>query len=187
MLGLRVGSQDRQWEILKSGIASIASRHISSIDIQNEAIAMLKSASWIVALLLTAAPILPARADIIFRSTPSGSSVRVNSGSPYRSGIRHYPNQVIIRQDGYNSSYPGVVRPYDSYNNRVLIQRSNYYNPYFPRTPYNHRPRTVIVVPRTVIVNPGYSNSIRNCGNTIYGSSIASPIPVNPYTGLACR
>jgi hypothetical protein len=45
----------------------------------------------------------------------------------------------------------------------------------------------VIVVPRTVIVNPGYSNSIPNCGTTIYGSSISSPIPVNPYTGLACR
>lgn len=145
---------------------------------------MLKSISWIVALSIIVAPILPARADIVFRSTPSGSSVRVNSGYPYRSGIRHYPNQVIIRQDRYNSSYPSVVRPYNPYNNRVLIQRN--YNPYFPRTPYNYRPRTVIVVPRTVIVNPGY-NRIRNCGNTIYGSPIASPIPVNPYTGLACR
>lgn len=129
------------------------------------------------------APSLPAQAG--FRSSGFGVSIGspsfgVSIGTPYGGNYRPYRNQVILRRsfyDPYRPYYPGVYSP-------------GFYSPNFPDS-------RVIVVPRTVIVNPGYNNYPRHnnypgynsayCGSVIYGSPIASPIPVDPFTGLACR
>ncbi len=72
----------------------------------------------------------------------------------------------------------GVGRPYrygyPYFGTRVLINGPYY--PYYPNAVYP----SVIVAPNGYY-SPGYA-----CGTTIYGSSIPSPILVNPYTGLAC-
>jgi hypothetical protein len=138
---------------------------------------MFKLISCLVAGSIVLVPFLPARADFGARSSGFGVSIGApspfgfSSSTPYGndSGLG---NRVILRStlsDPYNSYYPGVYSP-------------GFYSPGFSSS-------TVIVAPRarTVIVNPGYNNDRPTCGSAIYGSPIASPIPVNPFTGLACR
>lgn len=148
---------------------------------------MFKLISCLVAGAVVLAPMLPAQAGY-HRIRSSGFGVQVGSPSfgfsvgNYNDRYRRYPNEVIIRRSFYDrdrSYYPGVNSP-------------GFYSPGFPNS-------TVIVVPRTVILNPGYNNynyrnynqrnynNHANCGSVIYGSPIASPIPVDPFTGLACR
>lgn len=139
---------------------------------------MFKLISCLVASSIVLAPMLPAQAGFGIRS--SGFGVTIGTPSSFGVGVRRgfnhgrypYGNGVIIRST--------IGNPYYNYGN---YQRPGYYSPGFPNS-------TVIVAPRvrTVIVNPGYQNRYRsNCGSVIYGSPIASPIPVDPYTGLACR
>jgi hypothetical protein len=139
---------------------------------------MFKLISGLVAGAIVLAPMLPAWAGG-FGHRSSGFGITIGSPSSFgvRSSFGRYPRGF---QRGY---YPyggsGVVirstinKPYYNYG------QPGYYSPRFPT-------RSVIVAPRvrTVIVNPGYRS---NCGSVIYGSPIASPIPVDPYTGLACR
>ncbi len=129
------------------------------------------------------APMLPAHAGYGFRSGGFGVSIGspsfgVSIGNGYNNRYRPYRNEVIPRRsfyDPYRPVYPNVYSP-------------GFYSPEFPSP-------TVIVVPRTVIVNPGYDNYNHNynynnsdsCGSVIYGSPIASPVPVDPFSGLACR
>ncbi|MBW4524976.1 MAG: hypothetical protein KME18_07230 [Phormidium tanganyikae FI6-MK23] len=136
---------------------------------------MFKFISCLVASAIVLAPMLPAHAGY-HRIRSSGFGVSIGSpsfgfsiGTPYGGNYRPYRNRVVPRRsfyDPYRRVYPNVYSP------RV-------YSPGF-RNP------TVIVVPRTVIVNPGYNRS-SYCGSVIYGSPISSPIPVDPFTGLACR
>ena len=139
---------------------------------------MFKIISAFVAGAIVLAPFLPARADFGIRSSGFGVSIGAPStfgftvGTPY--GYHPgYRERVIIRNsinDPFNSYYPGVYSP--GFNSSG-----------FPSS-------TVIVAPRarTVIVNPGFNNSYRpTCGSVVYGSPIVSPIPVDPFTGLACR
>lgn len=134
---------------------------------------MFKLISCLVASSIVLAPMLPAQAGFGIRSSGFGITI----GTPSSFGVQRrfhrnqypYGNRVILRNTIGNPYYP--------------YGHPGYYSPGFPNS-------SVIVAPRvrTVIVNPGYRNRYRsNCGSAIYGSPIASPIPVNPYTGLACR
>ncbi|MBD1843098.1 hypothetical protein H6F89_06695 [Cyanobacteria bacterium FACHB-63] len=177
---------------------------------------MFKLISCMVAGAVALAPMLPAQAGYGVRSSGFGVSIGTSSrfGAPSRyPGEIFYRNspgyngRVIIRtpNNGYYNS-PG-------YNGQVIIRTPNngYYNSpgYYNNGYYNngyyapgyYSPgffppvvpgSTVIVTPRArkVIVNPGFgfgNYTLPACGSAIYGSPIASPIPVNPYTGLACR
>lgn len=138
---------------------------------------MFKLISGFVAGSIILAPLLPAQAGYGIQSSGFGVSIGAPTtfgfsvGTPYgyESG---YGNRVYVRgsiDTPYSPYYPGVYSP-------------GFYSPSFPSS-------TVIVAPRaqTVILNPGFSDDRQNCGSVIYGSPIVSPIPVNPYTGLACR
>lgn len=146
---------------------------------------MLKLISSLIAGSIVLAPMLPAQAGFEIRSSGFGVTI----GSPSSFGV----------QSGFGVQRGGFYRNRYPYGNRVII-RSPLGNPDYtygsprydsPRFPNQIGPaRTVIITPRTrtVIVNPGYYNPYRsNCGSAIYGSPIASPIPVNPVTGWACR
>ncbi|MCU0551982.1 MAG: hypothetical protein MUC48_21810 [Leptolyngbya sp. Prado105] len=144
---------------------------------------MFKLISGLVAGVIVLAPMLPAQAGF---GRSSGFGVTIGSPASfgvYRS-IDRYPRGFHRR---YSPRGRNVMirdrRGYYSRDRDVMIRdRKSYFGS--PRT------RTVIVNPRvrTVIVNPGYRYDRRsNCGSVIYGSPIASPIPVDPYTGLACR
>ncbi|MER3477523.1 MAG: hypothetical protein C4287_14825, partial [Leptolyngbya sp. ERB_1_2] len=124
---------------------------------------MFKLISCIVIGAVVLAPLSPAHAG--FRSSGFGVSIGspsfgVSIGTPYGRNYRPYRNQVILRRsfyDPYRPYYPGVYSP-------------GFYSPNFPGS-------RVIVVPRTVIVNPddnnypGYNNYNRTyCGSVIYGS-----------------
>ena len=145
---------------------------------------MFKLISGLVAGAIILAPLFPAQAGYRDRSSGFGVSIGapstfgVSIGTPYgyESGYR---NRVYTRGPidvPYSSYFPGSYSP-------------GYYSNGFSGS-------TVIVAPRaqTVILNPGFNtypsspnNYGQNCGGVIYGSPIVSPIPVNPYTGLACR
>jgi hypothetical protein len=136
---------------------------------------MFKLISGLVAGAIVLAPMLPARADFGIRSSGFGVTIGTPSSfgrHPGRFHRSYYPyggSGVVIRST--------IDNPYYNYG------QPGYYSPGFPT-------RTVIVAPRvrTVILNPVYPSGYRsNCGSVIYGSPIASPIPVDPYTGLACR
>ncbi|MGG6269671.1 hypothetical protein ACQ4M3_30290 [Leptolyngbya sp. AN03gr2] len=139
---------------------------------------MFKLISAVVAGAIVLAPLLPAHADSYrVRSTRFGVTV----GTP-----------------GFGISIGNRAR-YRPFRNEVILRRS-FYNPYKPIYPNTYNPgrvyspgfgSPVIVAPRarTVIINRGNDNYYRSsyCGSVIYGSPIASPIPVDPFTGLACR
>ncbi|BAU14040.1 hypothetical protein LEP3755_45840 [Leptolyngbya sp. NIES-3755] len=138
---------------------------------------MFKLISAMVAGAIVFAPLLPAHADS-YRVRSSGFGVTIGTpgigisiGSPYGRGYRPFRNEVILRRSGFDPYvYPDRYYP------------GSIYSPGFG-TP-------VIVAPRarTVIINRDndYYRSAY-CGSVIYGSPIASPIPVDPFTGLACR
>ncbi|MBD2079019.1 hypothetical protein [Leptolyngbya sp. FACHB-17] len=147
---------------------------------------MFKLISCIVAGAIVLAPLLPAQAG--YRTRSSGFGVTIGSpssfgvpsgfsGGTFYRGSPGYNRQIIIRTPSngyYNNGY---------YNNGYYSP--GFYPPAFPGS-------TVIVAPRArrVIVNPGFgfgNYTLPSCGTAIYGSPIPSPIPVNPYTGLACR
>ncbi|MBD1858252.1 hypothetical protein Q2T42_04160 [Leptolyngbya boryana CZ1] len=142
---------------------------------------MYRLISGLVAGAILLAPVLPARADFGIRSSSSGVTIVTHpSFGQHPRGFRrsYYPyggSGVVIRST-IDNSYYNYGQP-------------KYYSPGFPT-------RTVIVAPkvRTIILNPVYpnnpypNNSYRQgCGSVIYGSPISSPIPVDPYTGVACR
>jgi len=137
---------------------------------------MFKLISAVVAGAIVLAPLLPAHADS-YRVRSRGFGVTVGTpgfgisiGSPYGRRYRPFRNEVFLRRSGFDPFY-----------------RDRYY----PNTIYSPGFGTpVIVAPRarTVIINRG-NDRYRSayCGSVIYGSPIASPIPVDPFTGLACR
>lgn len=143
---------------------------------------MFKSIPWLVALSLIAAPVLPVRADSFGVST-FGTSTPIA------------PDSTLAPQSTFGFTIRSRL-PYQRIGNSIIIQRpptyrySPYYYPGVRTYPSIYPPRTIIVAPRarTVIIRPGFPDYGRQtCSTTIYGSSIASPILVNPYTGLACR
>ncbi|GAP94917.1 hypothetical protein [Leptolyngbya sp. NIES-2104] len=140
---------------------------------------MFKLISGLVAGTIVLAPLLPARADYGYRSTGFGITVGtprigIRVGTPYSGRYRPFRNEVILRRSFYDPYKP--IYPNSYYPGRV-------YSPGFGSP--------VIVAPRarTVIIDRGNNNDYRSsyCGSVIYGSPIASPIPVDPFTGLACR
>lgn len=118
----------------------------------------------------------PARADFGIRSSGFGVTI----GRP--SSVRQHPRGV--RRSYYPYGGSGIVIRSTIDNSYYNYGQPEYYSPGFPT-------RTVIVAPRvrTVILNPVYPNNYyrQNCGSVIYGSPISAPIPVDPYTGVACR
>ena len=82
-----------------------------------------------------------------------------------------FPRRVVI----INNSPTVIVPPASNYGT-VIVNPSRRY-------------RTRIVDPinnsGTEIVNPTFQQP--SCGSVIMGSSIPSPVPVNPNTGLSCR
>lgn len=140
---------------------------------------MFKLIAGLVAGAVILAPLLPAHADS-YRVRSRGFGVTVGTpgfgisiGTPYGGRYRPFRNEVILRRSFYDPYKP--IYPNTYYPGRV-------YSPGFGSP--------VIVAPRarTVIINRGndhYRSSY--CGSVIYGSPIASPIPVDPFTGLACR
>lgn len=140
---------------------------------------MFKLVSCMVAGAIVLAPLLPAQAGGYYRSSGFGVSIGtpgfgVSVGAPF-GRYRGFRNEIIPRRSFYD--------PY--------IYPNGYQNGYYPGGVYSpgFGSSTVIVAPRAVIINPGYSNYYNgaNCGSVIYGSPIASPVPVDPFTGLACR
>ncbi|MBE9011585.1 hypothetical protein IQ250_15355 [Pseudanabaenaceae cyanobacterium LEGE 13415] len=139
---------------------------------------MFKLIAGLVAGAVILAPLSPAHAQS-YRTRSTGFGVTIGSpgigisiGTPYDRGYRPFRNEVILRRSGFD--------PYI------------YSNPYYPGSIYSPGfGSPVIVAPRarTVIINRGNDNYYRSayCGSVIYGSPIASPIPVDPFTGLACR
>jgi hypothetical protein len=142
---------------------------------------MFRLISGLVAGAILLAPILPARADFGIRS----SSFGVTIGTP--SSFGQHPRRFHRSYYPYGGS--GVVIRSTIDNSYYNYGQPEYYSPGFPT-------RTVIVAPkvRTIILNPVYPNNYypnnsyrQGCGSVIYGSPISSPIPVDPYTGVACR
>lgn len=148
---------------------------------------MFKPISFIAALSVLAASIA-LDASMTAKPAQAGFGIGIGTGFGFgrRSGIGFGTSFGI---GGYGPSFGvgvGVGRPYRygygyprfGVGARVLIDR-----PYDPNAVYP----TVIVVPNGYYspaygyYSPGYL-----CGNTIYGSSIPSPVLVDPNTGLVC-
>jgi hypothetical protein len=110
--------------------------------------------------------------------------------------VNSYGRTVIIQRpitDRYYLSLPG--QSFSTYR-RAVRYPSRFSSPYpFSTSPYpsstiivrpNARTRNVIIGPNG-FYNGGFYKGTSQCSTAIYGSPIPSPIPVNPYTGLACR
>ena len=109
------------------------------------------------------------------------NTVIVSPGNSYPTGTIYpnsYPNTVIVSP---GNSYPtGAIYP-NSYPSTVIVSPGNSY-PTGAISP-NSYPNAAIGRPSQV--NPPLAQP--SCGGTILGSSIPSPVPVNPYTGHFCR
>jgi hypothetical protein len=74
-----------------------------------------------------------------------------------------------------------IVRPH--HPRRSIVIGPTYYSPSYQLvSPVPSRYTTPTYVPSTVIVNPYRSQ----CGTSVIGSPIPSPVPVNLYTGKRC-
>jgi hypothetical protein len=121
---------------------------------------------------------------------PLGSSI-YDSGSHSRrfQRVNSYGRTVIIQRPTGDRYYPSSLgQPFSTYRRSVRYP-SGFSSPYPSSTVIvrpNARTRTVIISPNG-FYNSGFYKGTSQCSTAIYGSPIPSPIPVNPYTGLACR